>query len=95
MVPPHAGDFVEERLQRVRIGINTEHGKIRADEAHGEPRESQRDEKEHRQRERRGGAHQDGIVLPCAPQRQRRLQHGKREGKDQRIMGKLGDHGLP
>ena len=81
VVPPHAGDFVDQRLGRVRVGPHRLDGEVRRDVGVHEGEEGREHEAELDEGGRRGNGHQARIALPRAPRGQRHLHEcgGKRE----------------
>ena len=68
MVPPHAGDLVDERLRRMRVGPDILQREVRGDVGHHQRREGNRDEQELHLRRRHRDGHQLRVVAPRAPQ---------------------------
>jgi hypothetical protein len=86
VIAPYAGDFINQRLRRVRILIDIDDREIRRDIERGQAREGKSDKQKTRERYRCGDAHQARVVFRRAPDRHRRLHQRKRKGEHQSIM---------
>ena len=69
VIPPHAGDFVEQRLIRVRILGDVEDRKIRRDIKIGQAAEGDGDHQELHEGRRAGHRHPSGVAPMGADQR--------------------------
>ena len=93
MVPPHAGDLVDQRLGRVRVGPHRLDREVGRDVGVHEGEEGREHEGELDEGGRLGDGHQALVALLRAPRGQRHLHQrgGKRE--DEGEMSELDDHG--
>ncbi len=92
VVPPDAGDLVEQRQLRVRVLGDVEHREIGDDMRLYECGEGQGDQQEQRQRSRRRHGHQVAVVLQRAVERDGRLDQRQKQRQHQCEMAKLGNH---
>ena len=92
VVPPHAGDLVDERLRRMGILEHVDDGKIRPQVARHQRAEGDRHETELRDRRGRRHAHQRRVVAARAVQRHAGLHQRQSERQHERVMAKFGDH---
>jgi hypothetical protein len=93
VVPPHAGDLVDQRLGRVRVGPHRLDGEVRRDVGVHEGEEGREHEAELDEGGRLGDGHQARIALPRAPRGQRHLHQRRGEREDEGEMSCLDDHG--
>ena len=96
VVPPDAGDLVEERLRRMRILDDVEEREIRDDVGVDQRREGEADEQELRDRGRRARPRSAAGRGACAPQNGTLdWTSGQRQRQDESEMAEFGDHGDP
>ena len=89
---PDRGDLVKERLFRVRIVGDVQHGEVRRDEGGHEAREGKGDRDKGDQRRALSGAAERGVAPAPTGERQARLSGGQGEGQDQRKRAQLDNH---
>ena len=92
VVPPHAGDLVEQRLRRMRILEHVGDREVGRDIAGRQRREGDGDERELRQRGRSRDAHQRVVAPARADHRHDRLDQREPERQHQCVMADLCDH---
>ena len=92
VVPPHAGDLVEQRLHRVRILEHVGDGEIRGHVQGDQRDEGQAGEDELRQCRRAADIHQRNVALMRAKHRHGGLDQRQRERQHQGIMSALCNH---
>ena len=92
VVPPGAGELVDQRHRRVRVLEHVADREIGADVARDERREGKRDEAELNDRHGLGDRHQRGVAGARADERHRRLDERQRQRQHQRVMADLLDH---
>ena len=92
VVPPYAGELVDQRHRRVRILEDVQHRKVGSDVAGGQRSERGSHEHELRQRRRARHAHQCRVVGARAPERHGRLNQRERERKNERVVPELRRH---
>ncbi len=94
VVPPHAGDLVEQRLDGMRVGPHVLDREVGSDVGVHEGGEGDGDEAELGERGGLGDLHEAGVAGAGAPGRQRHLhqRHGEREQDGE--MSDLDDHGV-
>ena len=90
VVPPHAGDLVEQRLGRMRVGPHVLDREVGRDVGVRERAEGDGEQRELRERGRLGDLHQAGIAGVRAPGRQRHLhqRHGEREDERRNVRAR-------
>ena len=93
VVPPHAGDLVDQRLGRVRVGPHGLDREVGRDVGVHEGEEGEEHEGELGKRGRLGDGHQARIAAARAPRRQRHLHQRHGERQDEGEMSELDDHG--
>jgi hypothetical protein len=93
MVPPDAGDLVDQRLVGMGVRDNKGEREIRPDE--GQRQHAERHRRQQKLDGRGGGGqpHPAGPAAACADQRHHRLHEGHQKGEDQREMAKFCGHG--
>ena len=94
MVPPDAGDLVEQRLGGVRVGDDVGHGKIRGHIGLRQRAEGDDDEERLREGGRAAEIHEPDIAARGTEQRQRPLHQRDGQREDQRKMSEFGNHAL-
>ena len=92
VIPPHAGDLVDQRLERMGVLEHVDDREIRAQVAGDQRAERERDESELRERGRPGDAHEHRIVAARADDRHAGLHERQAQREHQSVMAELGDH---
>ena len=93
VVPPHAGDLVEQRLGRMRIGPHVLDREVGRDVGVGERAEGDGEQRELGERGGLGDLHQAGIAGVRAPGGQHHLHQRHGEGQHDGEMSEFDDHG--
>ena len=92
VVPPHAGDAIEQRLGRVRVGDDVGDGEVGRHVGVRQRQEGKSDEAELAERGGIGHGHHARVAYARAPRRHDHLEDGDEERQDQREMPQLDDH---
>ena len=92
VVPPGAGDLVDQRLQAVGVLHHVGDGEVVHHRAPDQAAIGGRQRDELADRERRRGLHQPGVARVRTQQRQHRLRAGEDNGKRQGEVAQFGDH---
>ena len=92
VVPPHAGDLVEQRQLRVRVLGDVEDREVRNDMGLHQRGEGNADEQEQGQRGRCGHRGQVPVALERAVEGDGRLDQRQKQRQHQREVAEFGDH---
>ncbi len=92
VVPPHAGDAIEQRLGRVRVRHDVGDGEVGGHVGVHQRQERDEQQSELAQRGGLGHRHQARIAHMRAPRRHHHLQDGDEQRQDEREMPQLDDH---
>jgi hypothetical protein len=92
VVPPDAGEPVDQRHRRVGILVDVEHREVRGDVAHREGAKGDGDEGELRQRDGARHACEHNVAAAGAEDRYRALNEREPEREHQRVMSEFRDH---
>ena len=92
MVPPHAGDLVEQRLVGVRVDDDVLDREVGGDVGPGEREEGDREQGEVGQRGRLGNPHETAVTGLGAPRGQGHLHQCDDQREDDGEMSEFDDH---
>ena len=92
VVSPHAGDFIDERLQRMGILDHVDEREVGNDMRIGQRAIGERDEQELRDRRGARDAHQRGVVQASADEGNGELRQRQGERQNERVMSGFNDH---
>ena len=92
VVPPDAGDFIDERLQRMGVLDDVDEREVGNDMRVGQRAVGERDEQELCDRRWPRDPHQPGVVQSGADEGNGELRHRQRQRQNKRIMSGLNDH---
>jgi hypothetical protein len=95
VVPPDAGELVEERLRRIRILDDVDQREVGDHVGVGERGEGEADQQEPGDRRGRRDRGQPGVVAERADERHDRLHEGEPERQDEGEVSELGNHWVP
>ena len=92
MIAPHTGDFIDQRLGRMRVGFDVGNRKIRRDIGVHQGQKSDEDQNQLRHRRRFANSHETRVTHLRAIERHNSLHRCHQQRQNQGKMSEFGNH---